>query len=53
MLAVSRGEKGEGMVPTANEVLREGDVLALAGTHEAVAAAVSLLAGDGKAAPGG
>src|SRR5262245_16617066 len=45
VLAVSRGERGEGVVPTADETLRAGDVLALAGTHEAVSAARALLAG--------
>jgi CPA2 family monovalent cation:H+ antiporter-2 len=49
VLALSRGERGESVVPTAEERLREGDVLALAGTHEAVAAAVALLSGDGRA----
>jgi CPA2 family monovalent cation:H+ antiporter-2 len=34
------------IVPSAGEVLRAGDVLALAGTHEAVAAAVELLTGS-------
>jgi CPA2 family monovalent cation:H+ antiporter-2 len=52
VLAVSRGERGESVVPTADEQLRAGDVLALAGTHEAVAAAVALLSGDGRAGDG-
>lgn len=38
VLAIQRGEDGA-VVPTAQEVLREGDVLALAGTHEAIDAA--------------
>ena len=42
VLALTRGEVGVG-VPTADEVLREGDVLALAGSREAIAAAVMLL----------
>jgi CPA2 family monovalent cation:H+ antiporter-2 len=43
VLAIARGERGL-LVPTADEVLRPGDILALAGTHEAVAAARRLLA---------
>ncbi|HEU6452901.1 MAG TPA: TrkA C-terminal domain-containing protein, partial [Gemmatimonadaceae bacterium] len=31
------------MIPTGHEVLRDGDVLAIAGSHEAIAAAVHLL----------
>ncbi|HEY9429123.1 MAG TPA: cation:proton antiporter [Gemmatimonadaceae bacterium] len=31
------------MIPTGHEVLRDGDVLAIAGSHEAIAAAVELL----------
>jgi Trk K+ transport system NAD-binding subunit len=31
------------MIPTGHEVLRDGDVLAIAGSHEAIAAAVALL----------
>lgn len=46
VLAITRAEQG--IVPTAREPLHEGDVLALAGTHEAVEAAVSLLRGDGE-----
>jgi hypothetical protein len=37
-------------VPSAGEVLRAGDTLALAGTREAVAAAVELLTGSPPAA---
>jgi len=42
VLAISRGESGIA-VPAATEVLRAGDVLAVAGTHESVAAARALL----------
>ncbi|MFE8595682.1 cation:proton antiporter domain-containing protein [Archangium violaceum] len=42
VLAIQRGD-GEAVVPTAQEVLREGDVLALAGTHEAIDAARAVL----------
>jgi len=42
VLAIVRGEAGV-IVPSASEVLRAGDVLAVAGTREAVAAAVELL----------
>jgi CPA2 family monovalent cation:H+ antiporter-2 len=42
VLAIARGEAGV-IVPVAGEVLRAGDVLALAGTHDAVAAASELL----------
>jgi CPA2 family monovalent cation:H+ antiporter-2 len=45
VLAISRGE-GSVMVPTASEVLREGDVLALAGTQEAIESARELLHAD-------
>jgi CPA2 family monovalent cation:H+ antiporter-2 len=42
VLAISRG--GEGLlIPTAEEVLQAGDVLALAGTHNAISAARQLL----------
>jgi hypothetical protein len=34
---------GEGRIPSAREVLHDGDVLALAGTREAVEAASALL----------
>ncbi|MBI5496687.1 MAG: cation:proton antiporter [Deltaproteobacteria bacterium] len=42
VVAIQRGHGG--MTPTAQDVLREGDVLALIGTDEAVAAAQHLLA---------
>jgi CPA2 family monovalent cation:H+ antiporter-2 len=42
VLAIARGEEGV-IVPTAKEVLRAGDVLALAGTREAITAAVDVL----------
>ncbi|MCY1074971.1 cation:proton antiporter [Archangium lansingense] len=42
VLAIQRGE-GEAVVPTAQEVLRAGDVLALAGTHDAIDAARAVL----------
>jgi CPA2 family monovalent cation:H+ antiporter-2 len=42
VLAIQRGEEGVSF-PTAQEVLRPGDVLALAGTHDAVEAAKGLL----------
>ncbi|MBZ4423185.1 cation:proton antiporter [Myxococcus sp. RHSTA-1-4] len=42
VLAIQRGEESVS-VPTAQEVLRSGDVLALTGTHEAVTAARGLL----------
>src|SRR5262249_29796992 len=53
VLAIIRGDDGV-TVPTARERLRDGDVLALAGTEEAVAAARQLLgagAGLADAAP--
>lgn len=37
------GRNNQGMLPTGKEVLEEGDLLALAGTHDAVDAARSLL----------
>jgi CPA2 family monovalent cation:H+ antiporter-2 len=43
VLAITRGDEGAGIVPTAQETLREGDVLALAGTHEAVERAIEIL----------
>jgi monovalent cation:H+ antiporter-2, CPA2 family len=44
VLAIARG--GDGLlVPTAEEVLQAGDILALAGTHEAVDSARELLLG--------
>lgn len=42
ILAIARGEQGV-IVPKANEVLRAGDILAIAGTHDAIAAAKELL----------
>src|SRR6266850_2528169 len=49
VLAIARGGEGV-LIPTGHEQLRVHDVLALAGTHEAVAAARGLLSGD---VPGG
>jgi CPA2 family monovalent cation:H+ antiporter-2 len=49
VLAIVRGDGGV-IVPSAGEVLRAGDTLALAGTREAVAAAVELLTGSPPAA---
>src|SRR5467141_2827026 len=49
VLAIARGGEGV-LVPTGHEQLRVHDVLALAGTEEAVAAARGLLSGD---VPGG
>jgi monovalent cation:H+ antiporter-2, CPA2 family len=46
VLAITRGERGV-LVPSAKEVLQAGDVLALAGTQEAVSAARALLATPG------
>lgn len=48
VLAIVRGDSGV-TVPNAGERLRAGDVLALVGTSEAVAAARALLAGDNAA----
>jgi CPA2 family monovalent cation:H+ antiporter-2 len=42
VLAIIRGEQGV-IVPSAKEVLRNGDILALAGTHDAVDAARAVL----------
>jgi hypothetical protein len=42
VLAIARGDRGV-IVPLATEALRAGDVLALAGTHDAVAAAKAML----------
>jgi CPA2 family monovalent cation:H+ antiporter-2 len=42
VLAIERGA-GEAVFPSADEVLRENDVLVLTGTHEAVAAACEFL----------
>jgi CPA2 family monovalent cation:H+ antiporter-2 len=49
VLAISRAD-GSVIVPTAAERLREGDVLALSGTHEAIASAQELLGADPLAA---
>jgi CPA2 family monovalent cation:H+ antiporter-2 len=48
VLAITRGDECAGIVPTAQERLREGDVLALAGTHEAVERAMEILGADGR-----
>ena len=42
VLAIVRGEEGI-LIPTAREVLKDGDVLALAGAHECIEAAKALL----------
>ena len=42
VLAITRGDAGL-LVPTATEILRDGDVLALAGTAEAIGHAKVLL----------
>jgi monovalent cation:H+ antiporter-2, CPA2 family len=42
VLAIARGDQGV-IIPVAGEVLHPGDVLALAGTHDALAAATELL----------
>jgi len=44
VLAITRADGGV-LVPTAKERLREGDVLAVAGTHEAIDAAKAALLG--------
>jgi K+:H+ antiporter len=51
VLAITRGEQGV-IIPSATEVLRAGDVLALAGTHEAVEAAKNLLTANGDSVSG-
>ncbi|HET9597857.1 MAG TPA: cation:proton antiporter [Anaeromyxobacteraceae bacterium] len=51
VLAISRDD-GSVIVPTAGERLREGDVLALSGTHEAIAAALDLLGAEALAEEG-
>jgi monovalent cation:H+ antiporter-2, CPA2 family len=51
VLALTRAGGGV-IVPTATERLQAGDVLALAGTHEAIAAATALLEGRNEAAAG-
>jgi CPA2 family monovalent cation:H+ antiporter-2 len=45
VLAIRRGEAGV-VIPTAREQLQPGDVLALAGTHEAIDAARAVLTGS-------
>jgi CPA2 family monovalent cation:H+ antiporter-2 len=45
VLVILRG--GQGIVPSADEALRAGDVLALAGSHDALAAARAILLGNG------
>jgi CPA2 family monovalent cation:H+ antiporter-2 len=52
VLAIARGDAGV-IVPMASEVLRAGDVLALAGTRDAITAAVDVLqsAGAGESEP--
>jgi CPA2 family monovalent cation:H+ antiporter-2 len=50
VLAIRRGPEGV-LVPTGREVLQAADVLALAGTHEAIATARSVLASDGPSEP--
>jgi CPA2 family monovalent cation:H+ antiporter-2 len=49
VLAISRAD-GSVIAPSAGERLREGDVLALSGTHEAIASAQELLGADPLAA---
>jgi CPA2 family monovalent cation:H+ antiporter-2 len=44
VLAIRRSEVGA-LIPTAHETLRAGDILALAGTHEAIDAARAVLQG--------
>ncbi|HUL59729.1 MAG TPA: cation:proton antiporter [Anaeromyxobacteraceae bacterium] len=51
VLAISRGD-GSVIVPAASERLRDGDVLALSGTHEAIASALELLGADAATEPG-
>ncbi len=50
VLAIQRGEEGA-LIPTAHETLRAGDVLALAGTHEAIDAARAVLEGSARHQP--
>jgi K+:H+ antiporter len=52
VLAVTRHE-GSVLVPTARERLQAGDVLALAGTHDAVAAAAAVIHGSSAKRPVG
>ena len=44
VIAIMRGS--EGLMPSGREELQEGDVLAIAGTHEAIRAATSILRGS-------
>jgi CPA2 family monovalent cation:H+ antiporter-2 len=50
VIAIRRGEAGL-VQPTGREELQVGDVLALAGTHEAIDLAVSILTADASADP--
>jgi CPA2 family monovalent cation:H+ antiporter-2 len=52
VLAIRRGEAGV-VIPTAREQLQAGDVLALAGTHDAIDAARAVLTGSAPLQPGG
>jgi monovalent cation:H+ antiporter-2, CPA2 family len=52
VLAISRAD-GSVLVPTAGERLRDGDVLALSGTHDAIASALELLGADTLGGTGG
>jgi CPA2 family monovalent cation:H+ antiporter-2 len=45
VLAITRGDQGV-LVPTAQEVLQAGDILALAGTQEAILAAKAILGAE-------
>jgi CPA2 family monovalent cation:H+ antiporter-2 len=47
VLAIQRGEKSV-LIPAGNERLRGGDILALAGTRDAVEAAQALLSDHGQ-----
>ena len=50
VLAIVR--QGRGLVPSAEGALHAGDVLALAGTHDALAAAQQMLGGEDTATDG-
>jgi CPA2 family monovalent cation:H+ antiporter-2 len=50
VLAITRGE-GNVLGPTAKEILRSGDLLALTGTQEAITAARRLLEPTGENGP--
>jgi CPA2 family monovalent cation:H+ antiporter-2 len=52
VLAITRGE-GNVLGPTAKEILRSGDLLALTGTQEAITAARRLLEPTGENGPTG